>query len=384
MAAIRYINNGADRYVEGDIEPFDQKNTMFKRPYWQSSMAHLKAHQLFAQPKLSARIGERLQEHAFNVASRLILRRYAGGGSGRKGLFEWYPKKSPSYLAANSHLIAEIGDPQQNTQELKKIAAFMGAAMTGICKVDRRWLYSPGYDEAVGAISIDIPDRYEWAIVLAIEMDYDAVSFSPGRIASAAASMGYSKMAVTAGMVAEYIRGMGFEAFPCGNDTACSIPMAIDAGLGELARNGLLITPRYGPRVRLAKIFTNLPLLPDQPIEFGVWEFCRICKKCAQKCPSKSIPFGEATDEINNRSNRPGVRRWALNSETCLEWWFKNGSSCSVCIRACPFNKPSGALHDLVRFGISRMPVFNRLYLLGDDLIGYGRKKKAEQFWKSR
>ena len=52
-----------------------------------------------------------------------------------------------------------------------------------------------------------------------------------------------------------------------------SIPIAIDAGLGELGRNGLLVTPKYGPRVRLAKILTNMPLVPDSPIRFGVTEF---------------------------------------------------------------------------------------------------------------
>lgn len=43
------------------------------------------------------------------------------------------------------------------------------------------------------------------------------------------------------------------------NDISLSIPLAIEAGLGELGRNGLLITKDFGPCVRLCKIFTTCP-----------------------------------------------------------------------------------------------------------------------------
>ena len=188
-------------------------------------------------------------------------------------------------------------------------------------------------------------------------------------------------MAFTAGLLAHYIRGLGYKAIACGNDTACSIPIAIDAGLGELARNGLLITPTFGPRVRLAKVITDLPLFPDRPIEFGVWEFCLKCEKCADKCPSKSIAFGKPTDKQNNISNREGILRWPINAETCLAFWAKNGTDCANCIRTCPFNKPAGRLHDLVRWGISKTPRLNNLFLWGDDFFGYGKKGNADTFW---
>jgi epoxyqueuosine reductase len=137
-------------------------------------------------------------------------------------------------------------------------------------------------------------------------MDYTAIRCSPTSPSSAATGLGYSKMAFIAGLLAHYIRGLGYKAIACGNDTACSIPIAIDAGLGELARNGLLITPTFGPRVRLAKVFTDLPLMPDKPIEFGVGDFCMMCEKCAKKCPSQSIRYGKPTDKPNNISNREG------------------------------------------------------------------------------
>ena len=68
---------------------------------------------------------------------------------------------------------------------------------------------------------------------------------------------------------------------PAGNDTALSIPIAAQAGLGELSRMGTLVTEEYGSRVRLAKVFTDLEIKPDRPKTFGVWAFCKRCKKCA-------------------------------------------------------------------------------------------------------
>jgi len=97
-------------------------------------------------------------------------------------------------------------------------------------------------------------------------------------------------MGITDIALAEAIRMMGYNAIPCKNGTALSIPLAIDAGLGQLGRNGLLITPKYGPAVRIGKVLTDMPLVPDRPIDFGVTEFCQSCKKCAEHCPPGPSP----------------------------------------------------------------------------------------------
>jgi reductive dehalogenase len=167
-----------------------------------------------------------------------------------------------------------------------------------------------------------------------------------------------------------------------GNDTANSIPLAIDAGLGEVGRMGLLMTPQFGPRLRLSKVFTNLPLATDKPIDFGVWEFCMQCQKCANNCPGQAISFGNPTDQPNNISNRTGIMRWPLNAEKCLGWFAQNQGDCTNCTRVCPFNKPSGVLHDWVRWGVKNMPFLDFAFIKMDDFLGYGRRVKAETFWE--
>jgi epoxyqueuosine reductase len=65
------------------------------------------------------------------------------------------------------------------------------------------------------------------------------------------------------------------------------MPSAIAAGLGELGRNGLVITEKYGARISLGNpILTDLPLESDQPIDIAVEDFCKICRKCATACPT--------------------------------------------------------------------------------------------------
>jgi epoxyqueuosine reductase QueG len=60
----------------------------------------------------------------------------------------------------------------------------------------------------------------------------------------------------------------------CGNDTASSVPLGIQVGPGEASRMGILINPFIGPQIRLAKVFTDMALIPYKLITFGVTEFC--------------------------------------------------------------------------------------------------------------
>ena len=386
MRSVNYVEEGAGRYIVGDVVPYDQKNEMFKRPFWDPAMKDL-GKKFYHTPIIPReKSGYRLSDISATNAAWRLEREYAlGVRGGRTGFYAWDWDGKFGYPRAQSGLKIKIDDAKTNTRRIKRAAALYGASLAGVCKLDRRWLYSPGYlltPEGGKTDANIVPDEFKYAIAIAVEMDYDAINCSPAGPASIATGLGYSKMAFSAGLLAQYIRGLGYQAIPCGNDTACSIPIAIDAGLGEIARNGLLITPEFGPRVRLAKVLTDLPLISDKPIEFGVRDFCLMCEKCAKKCPSKSIMFGDPTDTPHNISNRKGVGTWHINAETCLNFWAENQTDCSNCIRTCPFNKPPGLLHDGVRWGINKARWLNRLFLWGDDVMGYGRKEDVDRFWQ--
>jgi reductive dehalogenase len=379
----RFVEQGASRYVVGDVTRFDQKNEMFCRPFWDEAKLDLGKKFYMTEVPPKDKPGYELKGQAMVNASWHLENIFAQGvAGGRMGMYAWEWDQIFEYPRVPPGLKINTENPADVTDGIKKVATFFGAALVGVCKLDRRWVYSSAYPlRDQKSVSNEVPDAYQYAVVVAIEMDYKAIGCSPTSPSSAATGLGYSKMAFSAGLLAHYIRGLGYQAIACGNDTACSIPLAIDAGLGELARNGLLITPAFGPRVRLAKVLTDLPLVPDRPIEFGVWDFCIKCEKCAVKCPSQSIRFGEPTDKPNNISNREGLLRWPINAETCLAFWAANGTDCSNCIRTCPFNKPPGWLHDTVRWGVRTLPQLNPFFLWMDDLFGYGKQRHPDRFW---
>src|SRR4030067_2237814 len=93
-------------------------------------------------------------------------------------------------------------------------------------------------------------NEYRYAIFLLVEMDYEVIQTSPGQLNAPTAAYGYSRIVYLAGQMAHFIRTLGYKAIPSENDTALNIPLAIDAGLGQLGRNGPLIRPTSGPRVR--------------------------------------------------------------------------------------------------------------------------------------
>ena len=384
------VSQGADRYVVGNVDRFDQKNEMFKRVTWEPAMLDM-ARKYYARYSGLAmpekRAGYTLTELALSMAGWHVALDFGSGlFTGGKGLEAWeaQPVGKTDTTRMPKGVKLEVSDPAQTAKVIKRAARLFGASLVGICQLDRRWLYSHSYHTVTREHKlVEIGEEYKYAIVMAHEMDYDGIEQSPNHISEAAASTIYSRMAVTAALLAQYIRGLGYKAIPAGNDTALSVPLAIDAGLGELSRMGLLITPEYGPRVRLNKIFTDIPLEPDSPIEFGAWEFCIKCEKCAHFCPGQAIMRGLPTDKVNSISNREGLLRWPLDAEKCFRFFAKDGSDCGVCIRVCPFNKRPGMLHDWVRWGVKNTRWLDSLFVKADDFLGYGRRNKADKFWRS-
>lgn len=231
----------------------------------------------------------------------------------------------------------DVEDVSEMTGRVKKAARFFGADLVGVTELDQRWLYA---NKRRDLEPIVFPEGVRYAVVMAIEMDELAIATSPECPAAAVTGLAYSRMAFAASSLAEFIRNLGYTAIPDGNDTGLSIPLAIDAGLGQLGRNGLLITPEYGPRVRICKVYTDLPLEADGPVDFGVTEFCKGCRLCAEACEVDAISFErEPGWEPACKSSSPGARKWYVDGERCYVYWCDNGTDCSTCISVCPFNR---------------------------------------------
>lgn len=322
-------------YLNEDLKRFDQKYTIFNRARWDEEyIAQVQEYRAKA-PKgdWDWFEGQALVAGAIYVDSTAGSLHpgyygYDGHIKGVGGLYDWDDPVNKEKFP--------VPDPAWMSARVKEVAKFYGASLVGITRVDPRWVYSHYFSGATGDYqAFNIP--YKYAIMIGIEMDYDWINEAPDPEASAAAALGYSQMAEVASSLAKYIRALGYPAVPSGNDTGQNIPMAIDAGLGELGRNGLLLTPEYGARLRLCKVLTDLPLEVDQPIDFGIQSFCETCHACAASCPVDAVRWEDRTTEQTSVSNRPGILRWPVDVARCYLFWQENGVSCANCIAGCPW-----------------------------------------------
>lgn len=375
-------NVSHNKYIVGPVARFDQKNEMFKRTRWDPTVQEM-AKGFWSVSMPSDKGGFTRTDMAMLNAGYFIERAFAHGNFiHNTGLYSWQTEAS-----ARAHRIAEEAppvdtEPREMSRRVKKVARFLGADLVNIGLLDRRWVYSHSFHFVTREHKeLEIPEECRYAIVIAVEMDYTAMKVSPTCISRAAAGMGYSKMAFVSASLAQFVRDLGYTALPSGNDTALDIPIAVDAGMGEMGRNGLLITPEFGPRVRIAKVLTDLPLEPDPPLEFGAARFCEHCVKCAALCPSQALPHGDRSDKPVSISTSPGVLKWPVDAEKCLGFWARNGTSCGSCIRVCPFNKPAGWLHDGARWLVKNAPWADSLLVKGDDLLGYHKPMKPRDYW---
>ena len=253
------------------------------------------------------------------------------------------------------------------TARLKHFAAYLGADLTGSTRLNPSYVYSH-IGRGPGRWGAPIELKHSHALVIAVEMRHDMVRHAPGIPELTETARSYCNTAGIAMILARYIQLIGFEArahIDADYRVMC-VPIAVDAGLGELGRIGLLITKRYGPRVRLAVVTTNLPLSEDSRDIFGVQDFCSLCRKCADNCPSGAIDTGE-------KKPRNGVIKWQSRQELCYRYWRLHGTDCGICLKVCPYSHPHSVFHSAVRRIIQRNPLARRLAVRGDDLF-YGKK----------
>ncbi len=107
---------------------------------------------------------------------------------------------------------------------------------------------------------------------------------------------------------------------------------AVLSGLGFVGKSGLFLSKKYGSKVRLATILTDMPLTAELPvIENG----CGDCKLCMNACPAGAI-FGELPKTNGERN---------YDEEKCSKYMKEHfqdigrGSVCGICIKVCPKNK---------------------------------------------
>lgn len=258
-------------------------------------------------------------------------------------------------------------DSSAMTAFIKEWAIRNGAVSVGVTELKDYHVYSHVGRGPDWGQPVDLSHRY--AVALTVEMTKEMIACAPQGPTVMESAQQYLECGAIAIQIAGFIRRLGYpaRAHIDGNYRVVCPLVARDAGLGEIGRMGLLMTPQLGPRVRIAVVTTDLPLVADsRNHDPTMHQFCRICKKCAGVCPPRAISFDEP-NEID------GVSRWQINQELCFTFWCTVGTDCARCMSACPYSHPNNLLHNAVRWGVRNSSVFRRLALSMDDFF-YGSK----------
>lgn len=260
--------------------------------------------------------------------------------------------------------------PENFTKIIKEQTLHLGADEVGVAKLNPMYVYSHvGRGPEPWGEKIEL--EHQFVICYTVEMDYFKVEEAPKTGTTEETALKYLHCQRISNSIAEFIRNMGYSArahISGSNYQLMLPPAAYDAGLGEIGRLGYLISRKYGPRVRLGAVTTNLPLKTDKPVNFGVQDFCEKCNKCAVNCPSGSIPKG-------NKENVRGVEKWRINIESCFKYWQIIGTDCNMCMKVCPFSHPNTLPHKILRKAIENSSIARTVSNWGDDIF-YGTKFK--------
>ncbi|MBI4296085.1 MAG: reductive dehalogenase [Chloroflexi bacterium] len=279
-----------------------------------------------------------------------------------------------SLAATETHPMLEVApqkasipdDPAVMSRHIKSMGYFLGADVMGVCELPQWALYS--YTEE----GEPVKNNHKYAICIVVDQDHRTLSGSTGHdwIAGSPPQKSYLFSAFIATLIAGYIRKLGYEARVqhAQNYQVLITPLLLLSGIGELCRSGIVLNPFLGLRFKAAAVTTDLPLGPDSPVDFGLQDFCDKCKKCARECPPKALSMGD-------KIMRNGYETWDVNYERCTRYRLgnPNGVGCGRCIRVCPWNKPQGRIHDLVRWTVAHTTLANQLIIKMDDVFGYGK-----------
>ncbi|WP_019851504.1 reductive dehalogenase [Desulfitobacterium sp. PCE1] len=299
------------------------------------------------------------------------------------------------------------GTPEENSRMVTAALRHMGAATVGFVELEtettRKLVYQEepaptkkpivfenidvGYEDEKKLV---IPEKARYAIVYTVQMSTETMKYGPTVLGSLTTSLSYTRLYTIYAQLHEFIRALGYHSYGATalNGFGIGPAFAVMAGLGELSRLNRIITPEYGPMVRVAVLTTDLPLAPTKPINFGVMDFCKDCKTCAEMCPSKALSMDrDPSWEIKGEWNNPGHRAYFEDSVLCRNYWNQCGTNCGICFSVCPYAVDDDAsLHRIVKGTIASTSMFNSVLVAADRMAFPAQPeqplKNPEDWWK--
>ena len=203
-------------------------------------------------------------------------------------------------------------------REMEDYAKELGISSIGYTKVNPNFIFE------------DFKILYDNAVMLTMEMNKELIATNPSCECSKEVFRTYAGLGVAVNKIADFLREKGYDCHPSpaiGGDIN-TVPTAQDANLGCIGKNGILVTPEFGPCTRLAAVFIDVDNLPIAKENEHMWiaEFCKTCNRCVKACPAGAI-------YEKPKILADGTKVY-IDREKCAPP-FSEG--CSTCISSCVF-----------------------------------------------
>ncbi len=210
----------------------------------------------------------------------------------------------------------------QDLEDVKALAKKLGVNDLGFTTVDTSYIFS------------DKKIIYPNAIVILMEMNHDIINTAPSKRAEKEIFRTYYELNVTVNKIKDFLNSREYnaEAGPALGGEVNYPLLAQKAGLGVIGKHGMLITPKFGPSLRLAVVYTDIENLPFSTENPHMWinQFCNSCNRCVNKCPGKAIYKDTKTFEDGSKQ--------CIDYKKCAIPFSRN-NGCTVCVKECTFFK---------------------------------------------
>jgi epoxyqueuosine reductase len=172
-------------------------------------------------------------------------------------------------------------------------------------------------------------------IILGMEMKWDKIKTAPSAICEIEVFRVYKVLGDITIELTEYLKSQGYKAeahHPFGGKLLYG-PHVVASGLGIMGRNGLIITPEFGPRQRWSMITTDaeIPTTVKRNLD-ELEEYCKGCGACVDNCRGGAV--------YKEPIKKEGGIITHIDRSKCIESILQN-NYCSYCLRICPQGKKS-------------------------------------------
>ena len=266
-------------------------------------------------------------------------------------------------------------DPAKNAANIKAALYWLGVDAVGLSACPDWTYYS---HDAAGQ---PITPYHSNAISMIIDQGHETMEGASGDdwIACAQSMRAYLRFSLLGGVLAQHLRNLGYTArvHSVMDDEVLHPPLLLLSGLGEVSRIGeVILNPFLGPRLKSGVVTTNMPMIYDKPIDFGLQRFCEACNKCARECPSGAITAGP-------KLMFNGYEIWKSDSQKCTTYRVaqKNGAMCGRCMKTCPWNLEGLFAEAPFRKLAMTAPGAAKALAKLDDIIGNGEINTVKKWW---